>query len=156
MLCLKILSYPENLNDRDFNCPATDIKTVYEFDPSRDSFSDEVVKTMHYEQYGFIEAIKNQMYGNLDIDLLPKDLYYLNGILNLSEEPLDDLAGIEYCTNITGLILESAGLSRLNGIENLTELASLYLSGNQLEEIYCLENHSSIEKLKRKGCLVLI
>jgi len=103
--------------------------------------------TTEPEDYGFIEAVKNMMYGNLFADFLPKDLFYLDGMLDLSEEGIEDLKGIEYCSNITGLNLEGNQISNLYPIENLTNLDSLYLSRNRIEYIDALGGLTGIKTL---------
>jgi len=99
------------------------------------------------EEYGFIEAVKNLMYGNLFTDFLPKDLYYLDGELNLAEEGIEDLTGIEYCRNITELNLERNRIVHLAQIAELENLTSLYLSHNSIEDIDDLQGLTRLRTL---------
>ncbi len=87
------------------------------------------------EEWGFIEAVKNMMYGNLFSEFLPKDLAYLEGMLDLPDSEIEDLEGIEFCRNLTGLNLEGNRISRLNGLEKLPYLSVLYLARNRIEDI---------------------
>jgi len=87
------------------------------------------------EEYGFIEAVRNMMYGNLFTEFLPKDLFYLEGELNLADEGIEDLKGIEYCRNITELNLENNRIVHVGGIADLGHLTALNLSHNLIEDI---------------------
>lgn len=120
----------------------------YTWEDSPDDFMDGArVGTFEQEEYGFIEAVRNSMYGNLFADFLPKDLYYLDGMLDLSGEGIEDLSGMEYCTNITGLNLEGNRISHLYPIEDLVNLDTLYLSRNSIEYIDALAGLSGLKVL---------
>ncbi|MBB6479798.1 leucine-rich repeat domain-containing protein [Spirochaeta isovalerica] len=82
--------------------------------------------------FEFIEAVRAMMYGNLPGEFLPKDLYHLDGELDLSEEGIGDLTGLEYCINITELILSRNRISHLSDLSRLTQLQMLDLSWNQI------------------------
>jgi Leucine-rich repeat (LRR) protein len=115
---------------------------------SFDDFTDnQTVRFLESEEWGFIEAVKNMMYGNLFSEFLPKDLYYLEGLLDLPESGITDLQGIEYCQNITELNLERNELENLSGLDQLTNLTSLYLSHNQIDNIDLLSELKSLKTL---------
>lgn len=99
------------------------------------------------ETFEFIEAVRSFMYGNLYSDFLPKDLYHLDGELDLSEEGIGDLSGIEYCINITELTLSRNRISNLRDLSPLTQLRSLDLSHNDISYIDELENLVSLVNL---------
>lgn len=122
--------FAEDLNDGDF---------IYtEKDTTRMSES---------ETFDFVEAVRSYMYGNLHADFFPKDLYCLDGELDLSEEGIADLAGIEYCINITDLVLSRNRISNLSDISALTQLQSLDLSRNDISYLDGLENLYSLVNL---------
>ncbi|MBN2658586.1 MAG: leucine-rich repeat domain-containing protein [Spirochaetales bacterium] len=97
--------------------------------------------------FEFIEAVRAMMYGNLSGGFLPKDLYHLDGELDLSEEGIRDLSGIEYCINITELILSRNRVSHLSDLSGLSQLQSLDLSWNQISYIDELAALSSLRIL---------
>lgn len=119
------------------------------YDPS--DYSDHLEGDLLYEreanQWGFIEAVRNLMYGNLFSDFLPKDLLYLDGFLDLPESDIEDLTGLEYCTGLTGLNLERNRISRLGNLEDLTALTELYLSGNRINSAESLSGLTNLETL---------
>lgn len=98
-------------------------------------------------EYGFIEAVKNLMYGNLFSEFLPKDLLYLEGLLELPGEDIDDLKGIDYCRNITGLNLEENRIDSLTGLEELTQISILYLARNRIHDISALKGLTGLTTL---------
>ena len=99
------------------------------------------------EYWGFLEAVHAMMYGNLFTEFLPKDLYYLEGALDLSWSEIEDLKGIEYCRNITSLNLEGNKISRLWGIEEIPSLSAVYLGRNEIEDISPLESIKSLKSV---------
>ncbi len=115
---------------------------------SEDEFLDGLsVSEYDAEEYGFIEAVKNLMYGNLFSEFLPKDLLYLEGVLELPGEDIGDLKGIEYCRNITGLNLEENGIDSLAGLEELTQISVLYLARNRIHDVSPLIGLSGLTTL---------
>jgi Leucine-rich repeat (LRR) protein len=87
------------------------------------------------DHYEFIEAVRAMMYGNLPGEFLPKDLYHLDGELNLSEEGIGDLSGLEFCINVSELVLSRNRISHLADISTLTQLQSLDLSRNHISYV---------------------
>lgn len=84
------------------------------------------------EEYGFIEAVKSMMYGNMDVEFLAKDLYYLEGELDLSYSDIEDLNGVEYCVNVASMDLSGNSISNIYSLQSLPYLQSLYLAHNQI------------------------
>ncbi len=65
-------------------------------------------------------------------DLLESDLASLSGMLDLSDLGIADATGIEYCINISGLILAENQLSDMpENMDNMVTLSYLNLSGNE-------------------------
>lgn len=104
-------------------------------------------RTDESEVFEFIEAVRSLMYGNLYSEFLPKDLYHLDGELDLSEEGISDLTGIEYCINITELILSRNRIDNLRDLSGLSQLITLDLSRNAITYIDDLEGLSSLRNL---------
>ena len=99
------------------------------------------------DEWGFLEAVRAMMYGNLFAEFLPKDLIYLEGILDLPWNDIEDLTGIEYCRNLTGLNLEGNRLSRLDGLDELPWLTVLYLGHNRLDDLSPLGRLTGLKSL---------
>lgn len=99
------------------------------------------------EEYGFIEAVRNLMYGNLFSEFLPKDLHCLEGMLELPGEEIGDLRGIEHCRNLTGLNLEENNIDSLAGLEELTLVTVLYLAHNRIHDVSALKDLSGLTTL---------
>jgi len=97
--------------------------------------------------FEFIEAVRSLMYGNLPGELLPKDLYHLDGELDLSEEGIGDLSGLEYCINITELVLSRNRISQISDLSGLTQLQSLDLSRNHISYVDDLASLGSLKVL---------
>jgi len=132
------------------------VREEYGFDFSREgwhsadfeSFTEEdVLSEAEPEEYGFIEAVRGVMYGNLMTDFLPKDLYYLEGELILAEEGIEDLTGAEYCVNLTALDLSSNRLSRIQDLAGLSGLTALDLSRNDISDIDPLRSLTGLRSL---------
>lgn len=118
---------------------ATDEEIIRSAEDSWDKYEEGLsLREESAEDWGFIEAVKNMMYGNLFSDFLPKDLLYLEGMLNLADRDIEDLTGLEYCRNLTGLNLEGNRIDKLDRLENLPYLTTLYLAGNRIDEISSL------------------
>jgi Leucine Rich repeats (2 copies)/Leucine Rich repeat len=98
-------------------------------------------------EYGFIEALKTMMYGNQDINILPKDLFYLEGELGLSSLNIEELTGIEYCTNIVSLDLSNNQISNIYPLISLSYLTELDLSNNHVYDITVLAELKSLKTL---------
>lgn len=107
----------------------------------------DTTRTAVSETYEFIEAVRALMYGNLPGEFLPKDLYHLDGELNLSEEGICDLSGLEFCINVTELILSRNNISNLSDISGLTQLVSLDLSRNDISYVDDLSSLTSLINL---------
>ena len=64
-----------------------------DFEARGERFDDE-------EEYGFIEAVRDELFGNLDRTVTPGDLLALDGDLILAGLDIEDLTGIEYCLSL--------------------------------------------------------
>ena len=117
-----------------------------DFDRERRREAEET--TDEYEgEFGFIEALRAEMYGNLDFTLLPKDLIVLEGEIVLRGRNIEDLVGIEYCTGVSAFDLSWNSLSSVAEISGLDGLRSLDLSHNQIEDVSALSTLSGLEML---------
>ena len=130
----------------EYTAEAEDIFPAEDF--REDDFLDGLSVREHEDEiYGFIEAVKNLMYGNLFAEFLPKDLLYLEGMLELPGEEIEDLTGIGYCRNLTGLNLEENRIDSLGELEELTNLSVLYLARNRISDISALKHLSGLNTL---------
>ncbi len=85
--------------------------------------------------FGFIEALRSEMFGNLDFTLLPKDLIMLNGEIVLPGLGIKDLAGIEYCTGVTAFDLSWNSISSVDELRELDGLRTITLAHNRIGDI---------------------
>lgn len=112
-----------------------------------DEYSDERSSDDEPMEYGFIEAVKYLMYGNKDIHILAKDLYYLEGELNLAFRDIEDLEGAEYCVNVVSMDLSNNSISNIFPLKSLPYLVALDLSHNQIYDITDLEEITPLKVL---------
>lgn len=72
-------------------------------------------------------------------------------ILNLSNEKLENLEGIEYLTNIEELYLDNNSLEQINRLRTLTKLRILHLQRNRISDISPLEGLRDLTELSLNG-----
>ena len=96
--------------------------------------------------------------SNLDLAIreaigksVSKNIYVsdLAEITNLSakDKGIIDLAGLEYCTNLTDLDLSRNQLTDISELSNFTSLSNLDLSGNRISDITALSDLASLTTL---------
>ncbi|MCU0844983.1 MAG: leucine-rich repeat domain-containing protein [Spirochaetes bacterium] len=108
-------------------------KSEYDEDaPSDYEYEDTLDEAENGEGYGFIEAVNGLLFGNLDFRVDGNDLSGLEGELDLSDFEIADLAGIEYCVNITVLNLSA------NNLRHIGPLALLRRPRRQCDREYRL------------------
>ncbi len=95
--------------------------------------------------YDFISALKKKEYGNLDVVYRKQDLANTEGDLELSGYNIQDLSGLEFCTNIVTLDLSNNCIFDISQLGYLHLLEELDLSFNQISQIDVL---SELEYLK--------
>jgi len=99
----------------------------------------------------FLSALKRKEYGNLQIDLQFYHLEEMEGGLNLADYEIEDLAGVEYCRNITSLDLSDNSIMDINQLHSLKQLEELYLSNNHIDEIGILYKLGGLRVLDLSG-----
>ncbi len=95
----------------------------------------------------FVEAIRREYFGNLDLQLTRQDLEEIDGELELYDLGIEDLEGIQICRRLEGLNLSCNQIHDINPLRFLRHLVSLDLSSNQIEDADCLERLSRLEEL---------
>lgn len=94
----------------------------------------------------------NQALGvsNLDTEITQEQLKSLTGTLNLNysgNDRIKTIEGLEYCTNITGLMLQAGDVSDLTPLAGLTGLETLDLSMNQISDLSPLKDMIMLKDL---------
>ena len=97
---------------------------------------------------GFIEAVKDVIFGNHDFHIEPADLRQIDGSLDIAYCGLEELDGIEYCINIRVLNITGNDISNLWDLQELAQLEELYASGNAIREIEMLAGLENLEILE--------
>jgi len=85
--------------------------------------------------FGFIEALRAEIFGNLDFTLLPKDLIMLDGEIVLPGLGIRDLTGIEYCTGVTSFDLSWNRIASIAELRELDGLRQLRVAHNLIDDI---------------------
>ena len=67
--------------------------------------------------------------------------------LTLTDNNITNLSGLEYCINMTRLIIYRTQISDISALSALTELTYLYLNENQINDITSLSVMTQLEKL---------
>ncbi|MDC7227847.1 MAG: leucine-rich repeat domain-containing protein [Spirochaetales bacterium] len=94
---------------------------------------------------GFLNAVRDVIFGNHDFHIEPADLGQLDGGLDLAFRELDNLDGIEYCRNIRILNISGNDVSNIWDLQELAGLEELYASGNAIRDIDILSGLHSLE-----------
>jgi len=120
-------------------------------------FDDEIVLDDEYDnifdeyvidqEYGFVEAVNNLFFGNLNHFITKSDLVSFDEELDLSGYDIVDLKGAENCVNIRSMNLSGNKLDKINDLSELGRLESLYLAENNIKNIDCLEGLKSLREL---------
>ena len=89
-------------------------------------------------------------------DIYQSDLEALTALHGLggsfySEKNIQDLSGLEYCSNLTQLSLYDNQISDLSPLSGLTSLTHLLLHDNQISDLSPLENLTSLKALELGG-----
>ena len=72
-------------------------------------------------------------------------------LLNLQDQQLTDVKGLEKLTQLTILGLGSNQLTDVKGLEKLTRLTELDLGYNKLTDVRCLEKLTQLKRLELKA-----
>jgi len=72
----------------------------------------------------------------------------LDGLTSLKTKGITDLTGLEYCNNLTELVLDYSRISDLTPLASLTNLTELRLWDNEISDIAPLENLTNLTQLE--------
>ncbi len=132
-------------------------KSEYRTDFSEDDFDSvyDSEDSRPYDEYfenseaihDFIAAIRYMDESLKSVEITPSILELFDGELDLSGYEMDDLSGIEYCTNIEVLNLSGNNLNDIDLIAPLTGLVSLFISENEIDDITVLKNLKGLKEL---------
>ena len=75
------------------------------------------------------------------------ELESLRGNLNLDRKGIEDITGIQYCTNITNLDLRTNRISDLKPLSNLKKLKILMIYDNNISSLEPLRNLTNLQEL---------
>ncbi len=96
--------------------------------------------------HDFITMLTINEYGHNRFEIPRRELEGLTGMLDMSNQGIEDLNGIEFCINLTGLDLSDNELVDITDLGQLTSLEELYLSGNSIMSI---DSIMLLDKLKK-------
>jgi Leucine-rich repeat (LRR) protein len=88
-------------------------------------------------------AIRDALGKAADEEITAAELAELT-ILRAELSDITDLSGLEYCTNLTVLLLFGDQISDLSPLANLTSLINLYLNNNQISDLSPLLENSGL------------
>jgi C1A family cysteine protease len=80
--------------------------------------------------------------------ILISDLEKLTYLDDDDHKDIQNLEGLQHCTNLTGLYLNNNQISDISALSGLTNLQSLYLSGNQISNINALSGLTKLTNLQ--------
>ncbi len=93
-----------------------------------------------------LEAAIRRAIGKPTGDILSSDLHFLPS-LDLGGNTIQNLTGLEYCKNLTTLVLIMNQVSDITPLAGLTQLTELYLDFNQISDITPLTGLIQLTKL---------
>lgn len=99
----------------------------------------------------FLDALKAELFGNLDFDLSVHDLDQIEGDLVLRGYGIQNLEGLDYCVNITKLDLSENRIDNLSSLSGLGYLMELYASNNDIWNLEPLAGLENLEILDLSG-----
>ena len=97
-----------------------------------------------------LEAAIREAIGKPIGDICQSDLDGLT-YLDASYRSINDLAGLEYCINLTCIYLSDNNISDLSPLSTLTSLTTLYLNSNQINDLSPLSTLTSLTQLYLYG-----
>jgi len=103
-----------------------------------DAFESEE-EAFYQDDNTFFTALKRKIYGRINIDM---PTYYLEDLdeIDLTENEIDSLEGLEFCTHTAILDLSKNQITDISELWNLKQIEELYLSDNQIGYIDSIGN----------------
>lgn len=99
-----------------------------------------------YPNRSFLTAMKNRVYGNLNVDF---PLYLLEDLeeVEMADYEIETLDGIEACRYARVVDLSNNNLTDLDGLGQLHHIERLYLSNNHIWMLDAISNLSNLQVL---------
>ena len=91
-------------------------------------------ETNPFAEGTFMDAIKREFFGNLELYPTRHEIEQFEGEMDLSDYLLDNLDGAEHCINLSSLNLAMNRIDNIWPLRDLTRLEYLDLSSNCLED----------------------
>jgi len=103
--------------------------------PESDGWDSEPIDPVddQFAEGTFMEALKREFFGNLELYPSSAEIEQLEGELDLSDFGIQDLSGAEMCINLSGLNLSTNQIDNVWPLRGLANLEFLDLSSNELE-----------------------
>ena len=95
--------------------------------------------------------LEDKLSKNPGDPITANELAALTGLWECCSDDVENLTGLEYCTNLTSLSLFFLKISDVSPLANLTNLTSLDLDGNQISDISPLASLTSLTQLWLQG-----
>jgi hypothetical protein len=119
--------------EEEYGLEETDYDYIIEED---ENFEHDLYEESSYaESHDFITTLTVNEYGHSRFEIPRRELENLSGMLDMSNQGIDDLNGIEACVNLTGLDLSDNELVDITDLGYLTLLEELYLAGNTIMSV---------------------
>ncbi len=113
-----------------------------------ENFEHDFTEELAYSNtHDFITMLTLNEYGHNRFEIPHRDLENLIGMLDMSNQGIEDLNGIEYCVNLTGLDLSDNELVDITDLGSLVLLEELYLGGNSILAVDGLMLLDKLEKI---------
>jgi len=114
---------------------------------SDDEFVDDTEEPDEFREGTFMEALKRELFGNLELYPSPQELETMEGELDLSDYEINDLSGAELCRSISSLNLAMNNIDNIFPLGGLVNLEFLDLSSNGLEDADELSGLANLKEL---------
>ena len=122
----------EYKNEEDYSYSPEDFDQDFEWQDW--NYQDEMVQDKN-ARFDFIQAVKAEYLGSLDIQFNASDLASIAGEMDISDYGIEDLNGLAYCEGLTTLNLTHNRISNIHDISSLHNLKELYLGENNINNI---------------------
>jgi Leucine-rich repeat (LRR) protein len=95
----------------------------------------------------FFTCLKLKEFGHADTQIPESELQNLDDSIILSGMQMDDLSGVEYCTNLKSVDLSDNHLTDITKLGYLTTLVEIDLSHNNIDDLSALSGLINLETL---------
>ena len=144
--------------DDDLGFGVEDVESDHDADPGDDIWDDDWdeawvddqdddFEVVDSPEVTFTQALKRELFGNLEIYPSARDAEKLDGELDLSDYDINDLAGAEHCIHVASLNLAHNQIQQVGALGDLGYLEFLDLSHNLIDSADELVGLSSLREL---------